>query len=90
MEFPLVFDHGGLGSREAARSTSTSTPETPVDLKIPVMANYLFSALAGTCWYFQFFFYDGGNADGQIRFCLVDAAHGQHHHLQHDVGMDSA
>ncbi|MGO8838284.1 MAG: L-rhamnose/proton symporter RhaT [Limisphaerales bacterium] len=30
------------------------------DLKIPVFGNYLFSALAGTCWYFQFFFYTMG------------------------------
>jgi len=29
-------------------------------LKIPVLANYLFSALAGTTWYFQFFFYQMG------------------------------
>jgi L-rhamnose-H+ transport protein len=30
------------------------------DLKVPVLTNYLFSALAGTCWYFQFFFYTMG------------------------------
>jgi L-rhamnose-H+ transport protein len=29
-------------------------------LKIPVLNNYLFSALAGTTWYFQFFFYTMG------------------------------
>jgi L-rhamnose-H+ transport protein len=33
---------------------------TPKDLKIPMMGNYLFSALAGTTWYFQFFFYTMG------------------------------
>src|SRR5579872_1644826 len=27
---------------------------------VPVLANYLFSALAGTTWYFQFFFYTMG------------------------------
>lgn len=32
----------------------------PVDLRIPVLSNYLFSALAGTTWYFQFFFYTMG------------------------------
>ncbi len=32
----------------------------PQDLKIPVLGNYLFSALAGTTWYFQFFFYTMG------------------------------
>jgi L-rhamnose-H+ transport protein len=30
------------------------------DLKVPRLGNYLFSALAGTCWYFQFFFYTMG------------------------------
>jgi L-rhamnose-H+ transport protein len=28
--------------------------------RAPMMANYLFSALAGTCWYLQFFFYTMG------------------------------
>jgi L-rhamnose-H+ transport protein len=28
--------------------------------KVPILANYLFSALAGTTWYFQFFFYTMG------------------------------
>ena len=28
--------------------------------KVPLLGNYLFSALAGTCWYFQFFFYTMG------------------------------
>ncbi|MGA2053041.1 MAG: L-rhamnose/proton symporter RhaT, partial [Opitutales bacterium] len=31
-----------------------------IDLKIPRLGNYLFSALAGTTWYFQFFFYTMG------------------------------
>jgi len=30
------------------------------DLKVPVLANYLWSALAGATWYFQFFFYTMG------------------------------
>ena len=37
--------------------------------KVPVPANYLFSALAGTCWYFQFFFYTMGETQmGKFRF----------------------
>jgi len=41
----------------------------PPDLKVPVLANYLFSALAGTCWYFQFFFYTMGETQmGKFRF----------------------
>jgi hypothetical protein len=31
-----------------------------LDLKIPVLGNYIFSAVAGTTWYFQFFFYQMG------------------------------
>jgi L-rhamnose-H+ transport protein len=39
------------------------------DLKVPVLANYLFSALAGTCWYFQFFFYTMGETQmGKFKF----------------------
>jgi L-rhamnose-H+ transport protein len=44
-------EHGG-GSGPVAHTTS--------DLKIPMIGNYLFSALAGTTWYFQFFFYTMG------------------------------
>jgi L-rhamnose-H+ transport protein len=41
----------------------------PPDLKVPVLANYLFSALAGICWYFQFFFYTMGETQmGKFRF----------------------
>ncbi len=52
--------HGGLDSGEAAPALKAANPGISVDLKIPVLANYLFSALAGTCWYFQFFFYTMG------------------------------
>jgi len=45
-------EHGG-GSAAGAAPTST-------DLKVPMLGNYLFSALAGTTWYFQFFFYTMG------------------------------
>ena len=34
----------------------------PTDLKIPVLGNWLFCALAGTFWYFQFFFYPMGES----------------------------
>jgi L-rhamnose-H+ transport protein len=52
--------HGGTGSGEHAPTTTGAAPTAPTDLKIPVLGNYLFSALAGTCWYFQFFFYTMG------------------------------
>jgi L-rhamnose-H+ transport protein len=52
--------HGGTGSGEHGPVEQAAGGGGPVDLKIPVMGNYLFSALAGTCWYFQFFFYTMG------------------------------
>ena len=44
-------EHGGI---------EESVAHAPTDLKIPVLPNHIFSALAGTCWYFQFFFYTMG------------------------------
>ncbi len=35
-----------------------------------------------------FFLHNGRDADGQVWVCLLDVAHGEHHHLQHDVGLD--
>ncbi len=38
-------------------------------LVIPLLRNYFFSALAGTCWYFQFFFYTMGETQmGKFSF----------------------
>ena len=51
--------HGGLGSGEHGPADSAAGGAV-TDLKIPVLANYFFAALAGTCWYFQFFFYTMG------------------------------
>jgi L-rhamnose-H+ transport protein len=60
--------HGGLGSGEYA-PTQTATVGAVADLKIPVLFNYLFSALAGTCWYFQYFFYTMGETQmGKFSF----------------------
>ena len=56
--------HGGMGGGGDNQTTATAT-----DLKIPVLANYLFSALAGTLWYFQFFFYSMGETQmGKYKF----------------------
>jgi L-rhamnose-H+ transport protein len=51
--------HGGSGGGEHGPATATASGII-TDLKIPMFGNYLFSALAGTCWYFQFFFYTMG------------------------------
>jgi len=50
--------HSGAGSEHAPATGAAGSGAT--DLKIPVLPNYLFSALAGTTWYFQFFFYTMG------------------------------
>ena len=51
--------HGGSGGGEQGPA-ETSSQGIIADLKIPAFSNYLFSALAGICWYFQFFFYTMG------------------------------
>ena len=56
--------HGGLGVCELGGAAVASA-----DLKIPLLANYVFAALAGTCWYFQFFFYTMGETQmGKFSF----------------------
>ena len=48
---------------EQARKSGDVSP------KVPLLTNYLFSALAGTCWYFQFFFYALGEVKmGDLNF----------------------
>jgi L-rhamnose-H+ transport protein len=38
-------------------------------MRVPMLSNYLFSALAGTTWYFQFFFYTMGETQmGRFKF----------------------
>jgi len=50
----------------AAAAPPTADPQT---LRAPMLANYLFSALAGTTWYFQFFFYTMGETQmGRFKF----------------------
>ena len=56
-------EHAGLtasGSEHGGGSSSVLPSPVHGDLKIPMLGNYLFSALAGTTWYFQFFFYTMG------------------------------
>jgi L-rhamnose-H+ transport protein len=55
-------EHAGLtatGGEHGGGSAAAPAPAS-ADLKVPVLGNYLFSALAGTTWYFQFFFYTMG------------------------------
>jgi L-rhamnose-H+ transport protein len=54
-------EHAGLRASggESSGSVAAAQP-TPGDLLVPRFRNYFFSALAGTTWYFQFFFYTMG------------------------------
>ncbi|SPE52710.1 RhaT l-rhamnose-proton symport 2 [Verrucomicrobia bacterium] len=62
------------GPAEPGGSVATATrlgtaQLTEADLEVPMLTNYLFSALAGTTWYFQFFFYTMGETQmGQFSF----------------------
>jgi L-rhamnose-H+ transport protein len=48
--------------QETIIETAVDAPKStaPGNLHVPMLSNYLFSALAGTTWYFQFFFYTMG------------------------------
>jgi L-rhamnose-H+ transport protein len=64
-------EHAGLtasGSEHGGDDGSVGTA-TAAHLQVPVLANYLFCALAGTTWYFQFFFYTMGETQmGKYKF----------------------
>jgi L-rhamnose-H+ transport protein len=44
----------------AAAGKAAAAASPVLSLEVPVLRNYLLSALAGTTWYFQFFFYTMG------------------------------
>jgi L-rhamnose-H+ transport protein len=54
--------HSGSSGSEHSTAEAAAASSGTLDLKIPVLGNYLFSAAAGTCWYFQFFFYTMGQS----------------------------
>jgi L-rhamnose-H+ transport protein len=49
-----------VGSPSGERVKQSPQPATGDGLKVPMLTNYIFSAMAGTIWYFQFFFYAMG------------------------------
>jgi len=54
---------------EEMAATAVLVSATADTLRAPMLANYLFSALAGTTWYFQFFFYTMGETQmGRFKF----------------------
>jgi L-rhamnose-H+ transport protein len=61
--------HGGTGGGESNSAETATIAGTPINLKIPVLGNWLFCALAGTFWYLQFFFYQMGESQmGNYKF----------------------
>ena len=53
----------------AAQSRETAEPTDANTRQIPLAFNYLFAALAGVTWYFQFFFYSMGETQmGDYKF----------------------
>ena len=61
-------EHSQPAGNGAAASPGAPRPAR-ADLAVPVLSNYLFSALAGTTWYFQFFFYTMGETQmGKFAF----------------------
>jgi len=60
-------NHGGKSGSESDGVAAVGPDAT--NLRVPWLANFLFSALAGTCWYFQFFFYTMGETQmGKFSF----------------------
>ena len=57
------------GEHAGANVTTAAVALAYADLRVPRLNNYLFSALAGTTWYFQFFFYTMGETQmGRFAF----------------------
>jgi L-rhamnose-H+ transport protein len=50
----------GISEHGAIPTVAARAQLAPAVLRVPIFGNYLFSALAGTIWYFQFFFYTMG------------------------------
>jgi L-rhamnose-H+ transport protein len=69
---PAIENPTDAPAEEMARAdkhsaASASAPDLP--LAVPMLSNYFFCALAGTTWYFQFFFYTMGETQmGRYKF----------------------
>jgi L-rhamnose-H+ transport protein len=55
-----VSDSGANGARGGQVVAQAARAAVAADREVPMLRNYLFSALAGTTWYMQFFFYTMG------------------------------
>jgi len=62
-------EHAHLAASGVEARASAPVGTLSDDLRVPLVRNYLFSALAGTTWYFQFFFYTMGETQmGKFSF----------------------
>ncbi|HEX8295094.1 MAG TPA: L-rhamnose/proton symporter RhaT [Chthoniobacteraceae bacterium] len=53
-------EHAGLQATGGEHGGESARNVASTELAVPRLGNYFFSALAGTVWYFQFFFYTMG------------------------------
>ena len=61
-------EHAG-SSRLAQTAVMVEAPPAASEVRAPMLRNYLLCALAGTTWYFQFFFYTMGESQmGRYKF----------------------
>jgi len=69
-----VVEHMPSQRTELRKQSSVAVEDAPAPgnadrARVPMLANYLFCALAGTTWYFQFFFYSMGETQmGKYKF----------------------
>ena len=69
-----VVEHIPSARKDLRAQSSVAVEDAPASRKAdgaraPMLANYLFCALAGTTWYFQFFFYSMGETQmGKYKF----------------------
>lgn len=57
-----VVEHIGSSARNAQTAMMVQIPAAGLQVRAPMLRNYLLCALAGTTWYFQFFFYTMGES----------------------------
>jgi L-rhamnose-H+ transport protein len=55
------YEYFAKEQRQPAKTKDGRAVSDSGDRRIPLVTNFLFSALAGTVWYFQFFFYSMGH-----------------------------
>src|SRR2546430_7574145 len=59
------------------RSAAAISADKTMLTRAPMLPNYFFSALAGTTWYFQFFFYTMGETQIDRESTRLNSSHSQ-------------